>query len=418
MEMTLRGIKRSFLVIGLCFLVSVTLLAQSNYNLKYDKCGYDEQLDLQMRALLGGNWGYGYDSLLVDLNRWGQSPYVMIDSIGASVQNRALWQLTITSDNPPGSTPRKTVFIHARTHPNEVQAWWVTNEMINLLLAEDPYAQFVRENCTFYIIPMYNPDGVELGLPRQNAHGIDIESNWNTFPHEPEVAVLKSRFMEIMNSPAPIEVALNMHAAIACKRFFVYHDEVGTSNQYTLLEQDFITGIRFYYLNGIEPWDYRITWTGGTPLVYPESWFWVNHQEAVMALTYEDMNCSTAGNYDSTALAMLHGAVDFLGIISDVSDEQPAVLNNFLLYQNYPNPFNPRTTITYALPVSQYVSLKIYDLLGQEIATLVNEKQPAGVNELVWDGRSDFGGQVPSGVYIYSLQSDNYSSFKKMILIK
>jgi len=251
-----------------------------------DKCGYDEELAQKMAAILGSNWGYGYDSLLVDLARWEQSPYVTIDSLGASVQNRALWQLTITSDAPPTGSPRRTIYVHARTHPNEVQAWWVTNEMINLLISEDPFAQFLREKCTFYIIPMYNPDGVELGFPRQNANGIDIESNWNTFPSEPEVQVLRNRFSELMSSPAPIEVALNMHSAIACTRYFVYHHENGTSVPFTQLEQDFINGVRSYFPGSIEPWYYFISWTSGTPLVYPESWFWVNFAETASAIIW------------------------------------------------------------------------------------------------------------------------------------
>ncbi|MCK5453584.1 MAG: hypothetical protein KAJ16_04440, partial [Calditrichia bacterium] len=254
----------------------------------------------------GPHWGYGYDSLLADLPRWAQSSYVTIDSLGASVQNRALWQLTITADSPP-TEPRRTVHVHARTHPNEVQGWWVTDELINLLLSEDPFSQFIREKCVFYIIPMYNPDGVELEYPRENANGVDLESNWNANPVEPEVAVLRQRFTDLMASTAPIEVAMNMHSAWVGKRYFVYHDTAGTSVAFTILEQDFIGGVRYYYLTGIEPWNYFISWTSGTPLVYPESWFWLNHAEAVMALTYEDMNSASAGNYDITAYALLHG---------------------------------------------------------------------------------------------------------------
>ena len=152
---------------------------------------------------------------------------------------------------------------------------------------------------------MYNPDGVELGYSRENANGVDIESGWDDVPLEPEVAVLKNRFIELttlVNNP--IEVALNMHSAYSCKRFFVYHDEVGTSTYYTILEQQFINGIQSYFVNGFENWDYFVSWTSGTPDQYPESWWWMNHGENVMALTYEDMNCEAAGNYDSTAYAI------------------------------------------------------------------------------------------------------------------
>ena len=79
-----------------------------------DKCGYiygDQTNHILART---ANWGYGYDSLLVDLERWGESPFVTVDSLGASVQNRALWELTI-ADNPESSSNHR-IYIHARTH--------------------------------------------------------------------------------------------------------------------------------------------------------------------------------------------------------------------------------------------------------------------------------------------------------------
>jgi hypothetical protein len=385
-----------------------------------DKCGYDEELALHMKAELGGNWGYGYDSLLIDLGRWSQSPYVTIDSIGASVQNRALWQLTITSDVPARNLQKRTVFVHARTHPGEVQSFWVTNELINLLISEDPFSQFIRDNCTFYIIPMYNPDGVELGFPRENAHGIDIESNWNTNPIEPEVAVLKGRFTELMTSPEPIEVALNMHSAYVCKRYFVYHHENGTSVPYTQLEQDFINGIRYYFLNGIEPWYYFVSWIGGTPLVYPESWFWTNFAEAVMALTYEDMNCVTAGAYDTTAFALLHGVTDYLGIVTTIALGQSSrQREGVTLDQNYPNPVQlteqdaGRTIIQYHLEIPQNIRLSLYDILGRRIATLDQGFRSPGTQRVYFDASF-----LSSGIYLYRLETPYGNRTRRLFVIE
>lgn len=85
----------------------------------------------------------------------------------------------------------------------------------------------------------------------------------------------------------------------------------------------------------------------------------------------------------------------------------------FALEQNYPNPFNPATTIRYQLPVADQVSLKVYDLLGREVATLVNEYQPAGTHDIEFSGR-DF----PSGIYFYRLQGESINLVKKMMLIK
>jgi len=86
----------------------------------------------------------------------------------------------------------------------------------------------------------------------------------------------------------------------------------------------------------------------------------------------------------------------------------------FQLYQNYPNPFNPTTNIKYQITNNKLVTLKIYDILGKEVATLVNEKQSPGTYEVSFDGS-----QNPSGVYFYQLSIDNVQfSIKKMVLIK
>jgi len=341
-----------------------------------DKCGFDPALSLLQLEMLGDHWGYGYDSLLADLPRWQQSPYVQIDSLGASVQNRAIWQLTMTADTS-GAQNRRTIFIHARTHPGEIQSWWVTREIIRYLLSEESYAVLLRENCVFYILPMYNPDGVELELPRQNANGIDLESNWDKNPVQPEVAVLRNRFTSLMNSDAPIEVALNMHSSVSCTRYFVYHSEVGTSANYALLEQEYIDGVRSYFYQGFQPWDYFVSWTSGTPPQYPESWFWLNHGETVMALTYEDMNCLSAGDFDKTALALLHGSADYLGLINtEISDDNPELVRDDMQLQNFPNPVSSAggrslsTMIQYSLKTSRHVRLVLYDVLGRQLDVL------------------------------------------------
>lgn len=85
----------------------------------------------------------------------------------------------------------------------------------------------------------------------------------------------------------------------------------------------------------------------------------------------------------------------------------------YALGQNYPNPFNPITKISYSLPQSEIVRLKILNVLGQEIISLVNEEKPAGYYEVDFDALD-----LPSGVYIYRLKAGNFIDAKKMILIK
>jgi hypothetical protein len=94
------------------------------------------------------------------------------------------------------------------------------------------------------------------------------------------------------------------------------------------------------------------------------------------------------------------------------------VPNEFGLSQNYPNPFNPTTTIKYALPTDSHVSLKIYNMLGQLVITLVNEEQTPGYREVVWDGRNKAGAMVTSGMYIYRIVAGNFIKTQKMTFVK
>jgi 1,4-alpha-glucan branching enzyme len=101
------------------------------------------------------------------------------------------------------------------------------------------------------------------------------------------------------------------------------------------------------------------------------------------------------------------------GIVTDVEEFQDQIAYSFMLEQNYPNPFNPTTSIQYSINSSQYVSLKIYDVLGNELVTLVNEVQPAGAYKVGFDAA-----RFSSGVYFYQLRQNNSVITKKMILVK
>ncbi len=104
-------------------------------------------------------------------------------------------------------------------------------------------------------------------------------------------------------------------------------------------------------------------------------------------------------------------------VITGLNENINSIPNKFVLYQNYPNPFNPATVIKYSLPVSrqefQTVQLKVYDILGREVATLVNKKQKLGNFEVTFDASN-----LSSGVYYYQLKVGNFIQTKKMILLK
>jgi hypothetical protein len=92
--------------------------------------------------------------------------------------------------------------------------------------------------------------------------------------------------------------------------------------------------------------------------------------------------------------------------------------SDYALFQNYPNPFNLSTTIRYELPVESSVKVRIFNLLGEEIATLVDAKDPAGVHEVRWNGAGPAGIACSSGIYFVRIEAGNFKDTKRMLLLK
>ncbi|MFC2093521.1 YCF48-related protein [Bacteroidota bacterium] len=124
-------------------------------------------------------------------------------------------------------------------------------------------------------------------------------------------------------------------------------------------------------------------------------------------VSFTDANTGTVVGDYSTILRTTNGGGVF---INQRSSEIP---EGFSLYQNYPNPFNPVTTIRFDLHNSSYSKLIIYNILGKEIATLVNEKLSVGSYEVNWNAS-----EYPSGVYFYKLITEEFTNTRKMILLK
>ena len=105
-------------------------------------------------------------------------------------------------------------------------------------------------------------------------------------------------------------------------------------------------------------------------------------------------------------------------VVTGTEEETNLQPKAFSLNQNYPNPFNPSTTINFSVPSSEFVTLKVYDVLGNEVATLVNEEKPAGSYEVEFNSHSDEVRNLTSGIYFYKFQAGSLVGTKKMILIK
>ncbi|MEE9450264.1 MAG: T9SS type A sorting domain-containing protein, partial [Ignavibacteriaceae bacterium] len=100
-------------------------------------------------------------------------------------------------------------------------------------------------------------------------------------------------------------------------------------------------------------------------------------------------------------------------LLVGINEETSFSPGSFLLAQNYPNPFNPTTTINYQISEIGFVALKVFDVLGNEISTLVNEEKPAGSYEVDFDSQG-----LSSGIYFYKLQAGNFVETKKMVFLK
>jgi hypothetical protein len=91
----------------------------------------------------------------------------------------------------------------------------------------------------------------------------------------------------------------------------------------------------------------------------------------------------------------------------------PMIPLNFEMNQNYPNPFNPATTFEFALPKASFVSLKVYDMLGREVATVASHDLTAGLHRVRWNA-----GSLPSGMYVYRLSAGEFVAQKKLMIVK
>ncbi|MEO6694199.1 MAG: T9SS type A sorting domain-containing protein, partial [Ignavibacteria bacterium] len=111
------------------------------------------------------------------------------------------------------------------------------------------------------------------------------------------------------------------------------------------------------------------------------------------------------GNYMTT--------VKWSQIITNISTVSNQIPDGYKLYQNYPNPFNPSTNIQFDLPKDNFATVKIYDLLGKEVTTLINEYKKAGSYVISFNGNN-----LSSGIYYYSIETGNFNQVRKMILIK
>jgi hypothetical protein len=151
--------------------------------------------------------------------------------------------------------------------------------------------------------------------------------------------------------------------------------------------------------------DIQIVYTDAIAVVVEDNF-------ALMYIWYQGQPSLAEGETREVIFTCNHAGVDI--------DEQiiPEV-TKARLYQNYPNPFNPTTTISFTITEStENTKLVIYNIKGQKVKALLNEKLDAGTHQVIWDGTDSNGDRVGSGIYFYKISTGKYSETKKMILLK
>lgn len=139
---------------------------------------------------------------------------------------------------------------------------------------------------------------------------------------------------------------------------------------------------------------------------------WLTGQSGSVQLANNIWKLICASGYDSVYLSQTEILTDTLFTVG-VNNNNSYIPDKFILSQNYPNPFNPGTVINYELRITSYVSLKVINVLGMEVATLVNEKQKGGNYSVKFDGAN-----FSSGIYYYTLNADGFKETRRMMLLK
>ena len=190
-------------------------------------------------------------------------------------------------------------------------------------------------------------------------------------------------------------------------QFYINSDSIFVEfNNWTLVSAVFSNSRVGLFINGMQVASSFVPFDSLTALEYPHDDLFIGDLWTDLYYPY-----SFDGKIDEVRISNIPR---YEIIIADVENND---INTdpftFILGQNYPNPFNPSTTLRWQMPVTGFVTLKIYDVLGREVATLVNEELTAGTHETILDASS-----FSSGVYFYQLRANHYAKTKKMILIK
>ncbi len=314
----------------------------------------------------------------------------------------------VNHDNSDASQWRPTITQNAF---GDITITWLDNEQGDNVMAR----RFTKDGGPLGPSFRVNPDigAVDMAFAKP---AIASDDNGNfTIVWLSDILELKARRFDRNGNPDNDGFRVNLGGGL--ERYSKFAISMQTNGYGVITWQDFREGIskpdiyaQRFGINGekIEG-NFRITNTQSGYQKTPDVTLRQNHIHNV----WVDNRAGSSG-FDVWA-----NVLDFFvptGIGDGNAGNMPA---DFGLFQNYPNPFNPTTTIRYRLTRPADVQLRIYNIVGQKVRTLINEQRLAGEHTVQWDGRNDHGTNVPSGVYLYKLEtSDGQSLTRKMVLLK
>ncbi|MDR2585636.1 MAG: hypothetical protein LBC84_05375 [Prevotellaceae bacterium] len=227
---------------------------------------------------------YTFDYLQQRLSDWKSTGSVIaLDTIGYSYRGLPMQLLTIT-DPSVSDAYKKRVYIHGRTHTSETPSSWHLDGMIDAITANTPEGVAYRRQMIFYILPFTNPDGVEEGLSRSAAHGVNLEISYDR-PDSltvPEVRSIK-KILERLTADRPLDLILNMHSQVESKATYWVHTAEATSMPYHR-NQLLLANLTMFQ----NPWFGKndLSFSDGGAR-YVEGWIWDRFGEQTQAITFE-----------------------------------------------------------------------------------------------------------------------------------
>lgn len=360
-------------------------------------------------------------------------PFVRNDSVrGYSVQNRPIYGFEVTDPAVPDSLKEHVVIV-ARQHSNESLGSHIIRGMSDYLIySNDSTAIKLRQKTIHHFYPMGNPDGVYLGEGYGGTPYLNLNRYWyygtpsggSTSPCI-ETDVLRQAIWDDTGGSAAYCFDLHSHPG-HIGQYYWWGLLSGPTPQMVQAAQELVQRINFHDAadhGGVSIVAGQIVqdvWASPGP--YADYWFVETLGGVGYTFEAGSVPPQNLERITEVGVAFCKGLNDVIegSVITkmDSKDKRNAVAATARLYVNYPNPFNNITNIQFEIAsisgeISRFVSLKIYDIIGREVATLVAENLPPGDYKYAWDATG-----MASGLYFYRLETRDFSKTMKLFLLK